>query len=183
MKPEIKEADGKNHYHVLLVKKRHDAKNEKYIVSGTLQTFGKGQAFDKIKKNFGTQGYSAIIILHDPSLNAPETGSDLARHEKSAIERQIEKEEKEAMDKRIAERKKKAIADASVKKAEAIQEEAKKAEKTGPGPKKLMFNDVEVTEENIDDFAKDNEVNLSEAKTPEGKLAIVKKWIEDQSTK
>lgn len=182
---EINEADGKNHFHVLLVKKRHDAKNQKYIVTGTLQTFGKGPAFDKLKKNFATQGFTTIIIVHDPSQNNEADGT-LKRHEKSAIERQIEAEEKAEMQKRINKRKADALAEAEKAKAKEVEEANKEAEKQAKlaeknKSQKLEFEGMEVTEENIDQFIQENKIDASEAKTPEGKLAIVKKWIDEQT--
>ena len=184
---EINKADGKNHYHVLLVKKRHDAANERYILAGNVQTFGKGPAFDKISKNFKTQGFASLIIVHDPNNNPVEqnTTSDLKQHEKSAIARQIEKEEKEAMDKRIAERTKEAEQKASEAKSDLNPSTQAGSEKNPSKPKndKLTFDGVEITEANVDDFIKDNKVDVKDAKTPEGKLAIVKKFIEGKTKK
>lgn len=180
LKEEILVGD-KNHYHVLLVKKRHDTANQRYLVAGNVQTFGRGLPFEKIKKNFATQGFATLIILHDPTQNKDDdSDSRLKGFEKSAIERQIEKEERDAMNKRIAERKAEAI-----EKAKA--EKQKQAETVGSQQSKkdspLIFEGLEITVDNIDQFAKDNKVDLSPAKTDEGKLAIVKNWIDKELSK
>ena len=139
-----------------------------------IQNIWSRSGFEKIKKNFVTQGFASLIILHDPTQLSPEEDVSLKGHEKSAIDTQIEKEVKEAMQKRIEERKKKAHQEAVEKKAQ----EAKQAGAADSNPKPLMYEGVEITSENIDDFIKDNEIDASMAKSPEGKLAIVKKWIE-----
>lgn len=176
----INEGDGKRHYHVLMIKQRHDAKNKRYIATATPQTFSKGPAFEKIAKNYATHGFSSIIILHDPTKNVDQDKPELKQFEKSAIATQIEKEEEAAKNRRIAER----IAEEEKKALDKKEPSSSDGSETGPGndndPKTYEFNGNQVTEADIDQFAKDNKVDVSKAKSVDGKLAMVKKFIEDQ---
>lgn len=45
----------------------------------------------------------------------------------------------------------------------------------------LVFDGLTVTEDNIDDFIKDNNVNVGNAKTAKAKLLKVEKWINEQN--
>lgn len=165
-------AEAKNHYHVLLVKNRHDAKNERYVATANVHTFSKGRAFDKISRNFKNQGFATAIIVHDPTQYKDTTTADLKQHEKSAIEVQIEQEEEEAKNKRIAERKAEAIKKAETEKAKQEEEEAKKAAK-----KQNAETGTEVNAQNVDALAKEFNVDVSKATTPEGKIALVNKAV------
>ena len=104
-----------------LVKKRLDARNERYVASATIQTFAKGVPMEKMAKGFGNQGFSTLIIVHDPTKS--DDDSD------------------------------------------------------------LTYEGLIVTEANVDQFIIDNKVDAKEAKTPKGKLAIVKKWIDAKTSK
>lgn len=177
----IDEAEAKNHFHVLLIKNRHDAKNERYISSGNVQTFAKGRAFEKISKNFKNQGFATAIIVHDPNQFSDGNEGDLKLHEKSAIEVQIEKEEKEAMEKRIAERKQKALDKAQEEKK---AKEVKEAEEAAKAQKKASAKtETEVNAENVDALAKDLKIDISKATTPAGKIAIVQKALANGENK
>lgn len=141
---EINKVDGINHYHVLMVNKRHDAVNERYIVTGNVQTFGKGKPFEKISKNFKNLGFSSLIVIHDPTNNPVENTASvgLKQHEKSVIARRIEKEEEEEKNARVKRRLEDAEAKAKAEEEARAKELAEKAKaeeearaKSGKAPK------------------------------------------------
>lgn len=178
---QIEEREAKNHYHVMLIKNRHDANNERYVSSANVQTFAKGRAFDKIAKNFNNQGFAAAIIVHDPTQYSDGNDGALKLHEKSAIEVQIEKEEKAAMEKRIADRKQEALDKAQ---AEKKAQEVKDAEEAAKAQKGESFETATVVNaENVDALAKEHKIDISKATTPAGKIAIVQKSLSNGEKK
>lgn len=175
---EIKDAD-KGVYHVLLVRKKHDPVRKQYLKKGQVQTYHKGKAFEKIAKNYARHDIDDFIIIHDPTqLSKGEIAPSLKAHEKNSIEASIRAEEKKAMEDRIKARTEKAQAD---KVAEKKQQELD-AEKNKPKTRKeLLFKGLPINEANVDDFAKDNQVDISKAKSFEKKLAIVSAWISNKA--
>ena len=175
---QIKDAD-KSVYHVLLVRKQHNPAKKRYDVISSIQTFHKGQAFEKIAKNYARHNFDELIIVHDPTklAKADAEATTLKAHESKSIDAQIEKEEREAMEKRIAERKAEAKKTLQANKEVEAEKEAKDAKPKEPT---LEFQGLEVTEANVIEFAKDNKIDISKAKSAQGKLAIVKKWVDAQ---
>jgi len=176
---ELELKDCKNHYHVALVKVIHDSKNRRYISSMTVQTFGKGAAISKLEKNYKTLGFSHAIIVHDPTTIQDKGTADLKGFEKNSIASKIRQEEQQKMNKRIDDRIKEEQEKAQKEKAKAIEEEVKRTKSSKNTA--LEFEGVNITESNVDQFAKDNQVDISSAKSPEGKLALVKKFIESKT--
>ena len=169
----INKLDSVNHYHVIMIKQRHDSSKKRYVASLTVQTYSKGPAFDKIAKNYAIFGFSSIVILHDPKENKSVEEVVLQGHEITAIEAKVKADQEAEMKRKIAEGIK-----AGVDKALKAKEEAVKAEKNTDDSAKIMDGDVEVTESNIDEFAKDNKVDVSKASSVDEKLSIVKKFID-----
>jgi hypothetical protein len=45
----------------------------------------------------------------------------------------------------------------------------------------LEFEGLKITEDNLDDFIKDNDIDLGRTSTVQGKLSKVEKWIKEQN--
>lgn len=70
VKTDVKDVD-KKHYHVILVKVIDRPGQAKNKVTVSVQTYNK-PAYEKLKKNFAFQGFTSVILLHDPSQLSPE---------------------------------------------------------------------------------------------------------------
>ena len=170
LKSEVREAD-KKLYHVILVKKIHDAANQKYLVSFIVQQYNT-RAFAKVKTSVTQLGFHKAIVLHDPTQVAEEKTPTLTTFDKQAIETQVKKDleakHKKEMDDLRAE----------------LEEKAKASKINNGNDNTIIVGEIEVATAKKDDllkFANDNKIELGDNPKVDTIRPIIAKWIENNT--
>jgi hypothetical protein len=182
VKEEINFED-RNHYHVAMVRitdRPGEAKNE---VSVNVQMFHEA-GFRKLEKNFPFLGWNKLVMIHDPKQNPVE--ETIAPQAGSIVPPVITKTQEE-IDAEI-EAKANAKAD-ELFEARLAKMEADKTQDASVAP--LQGNKLDAdqqleffgsaTVDQLKEYAKDNEIDLSGLKVKEDIKTTILAWYEDQA--
>jgi hypothetical protein len=181
IKEEINFED-RNHYHVAMVRitdRPGEAKNE---VSVNIQLFHEA-GFRKLEKNFPFLGWNKLVVIHDPNQNpieetiAPEAGS-VAPPVITKTQEEIEAEIEAKADAKANELFEARIAKIEADKAKAGSVAPTKGNKLDTDQQLEFFGSATVDQ--LKEYAKDNEIDLSGLKVKEDIKATILAWYEDQ---
>lgn len=170
----VKDAN-KAHYHVILVKVKDRPGQAKNKVTVIVQTYNKA-GFEKIKKNFVFQGFSSVVLLHDPStLSAEELAPTKKLAEKPAPVAPVDTKKDETIS---------AQANTISEKDQEIADlKAKLSEKPAPVDNGDVDFDVETADfKSLNEFAAANKIELGTAKSTDAIRVVVKEWIAKKVT-
>ncbi len=177
LKSAVREAD-KKLYHVILVKKIHDAANQKYLVSFIVQQYNT-RAFAKVKTSVTQLGFYKAIVLHDPTQVAEDETPTLTTFDKRAIESQVKKDLEAKHKKEIDDLR----AELEEKTRASKTDDGNGADDTGAGnDDTTIVGEIEVETAKKDEllkFAEDNKIELGEDTKVDTIRPIIAKWIED----
>lgn len=188
---EVREADRKK-YHVILVKKIHDAAKQRYLVSIVRQQYGK-RSWEKVKNSVVQLGFHKAILLHDPSQLKEEDAPTLTTKEQLEIDADVKKQLEEKHAKEVAELKAQL---AEAKKNEKANEKNangsdgsdnnKNATGDGSGDKGGdIVGSIDIKEAKkaeIEKFAEDNGIDFGDKHLVDDIREIVAKWLDAKAT-
>ena len=188
LKIDVIEVKDKDFYHVIMVSKVNNPAKQEYVTKTHIQMFNV-LGYEKIKKSFAQQGYSKIILLHDPSkMEKKETGNDVSQFHKSQIEREIEIELQKEMEEKKAKLMKERLEklndtetpeDADKGKSDDDKETGNNDGTDTDKDNGNTFDITKANDEEIKTFAEQNKIQLGAAKKPQTVKKIVSAWIEE----
>lgn len=194
-------ADNSKHFNAIMVKVIDNPGSPNNTVKVDVICLDKGR-FERMKKNFAFHGYSKMIVLHDPSLVEPPIETDgIPSHikakaqaeAKAEMEAEIEAKAQAKFEAKLKEfEEAKAKAEAEKGKGEKVETTEVDSQKPQPegleggegdqGGEKISSEGIDqLTVDQLKEYAKDNEIDLTGLKVKDEIKGAVMAWIEDQN--
>lgn len=175
VKNEIKECD-KGHFHVIAVKiiQTGGIKNKAHFSIKKYHRNG----YEKFMKGFGVLGFNKVILLHDPTVKDGKDSIEI-KPDTTPSPEEVEKRIQAEVDKRV-----KAQMEANKKKnVENDTKEYSTDEGDDTIEDKISEDYWGKTIDDMKDFAKDNEIDLTGLKKKDDIKGAILAWLEDKKEK